>query len=164
MNKIDKFKIISADSSHLELLVPLFDAYRVFYEQPSDLSKASDFLTARLKHHDSMIFLATDQSESLGYGFTQLYPSFTSVGAAKIIILNDLFVNPEHRRLNIACELMNAAKDYALKNTYLRIILQTTASNKGAQKLYESQGYKKSEDNFLSYSLELKNDEHETHL
>ncbi|RZV60292.1 MAG: GNAT family N-acetyltransferase, partial [Flavobacteriaceae bacterium] len=32
--------VIEAHIEHLDLLAPLFDAYRVFYEQPSDLKAA----------------------------------------------------------------------------------------------------------------------------
>lgn len=157
-------KIIRAEIKHLELLVPLFDAYRIFYKQVSNLAKAKNFLQERLKNNESIIFIATDQTESIGYGFTQLYPSFTSVGAAKVMILNDLYVNPEHRRLKIASDLMAVAKDYCKKNKYMRITLQTASSNEAAQSLYQLSGYEKIQNDFLSYSLDLSSAEHDTNL
>lgn len=155
MKSTETINIIQANHTHLDLLVPLFDAYRVFYEQASDLKKAKEFLEERFLNKDSIIFLACNPEASAGYGFTQLYPSLTSVGAAKIIILNDLYVSPEFRRLSIARQLMSKAKDYAVEHGYSRINLQTAISNKTGQALYQSEGYQELENTFLSYSLDL---------
>ncbi|MGI8561687.1 MAG: hypothetical protein ACR2J7_09720 [Luteimonas sp.] len=47
-----------ADIADLDALVPLFDAYRVFYQQDSDPATARDFLDARLRRGESVILLA----------------------------------------------------------------------------------------------------------
>ena len=80
----------------LDLLVPLFDAYRQFYRQPSDPDRARHFLLERFEHNQSVILLAFEDDTAIG--FTQLYPSFSSGAMAPIFILNDLFVKPEARR------------------------------------------------------------------
>src|SRR5688572_31189441 len=79
----------------LNLLVPLFDAYRQFYRQPSELERARRFLLERFEHSQSVIFLSFEGTAATG--FTQLYPSFSSGVMARIFILNDLFVAPEAR-------------------------------------------------------------------
>src|SRR5580692_4043751 len=94
----------------LELLVPLYDAYRQFYRQPSDPALARRFLLERFQHNESTIFLAT--KDGAGVGFTQLFPSFSSVSAARIFILNDLFVSPEARRQKVGSLLLGAAERY----------------------------------------------------
>lgn len=40
--------VIQADTSHLPVLAPLFDGYRQFYQQSSDLNLAEQFLGERL--------------------------------------------------------------------------------------------------------------------
>ena len=50
--------VIRADLEHLQILAPLFDAYRVFYEQASDLPGAREYLRQRLSNLESAIFLA----------------------------------------------------------------------------------------------------------
>ena len=60
----------------LDLIVPLFDAYRQFYRQPSDPDRARRFLKERFEHNQSVIFLAF--ADGAAIGFTQLYPSFSS--------------------------------------------------------------------------------------
>ena len=41
---VDMIEIKEATIQHLESLAPLFDDYRVFYEQQSDISGAKQFL------------------------------------------------------------------------------------------------------------------------
>ena len=87
-------------------------------------------------------------------GFTQLYPSFSSVSMKRIWILNDLFVVATHRKKGIARLLMETAKQYAQEAGAVRIVLATKISNNLAQALYESLGYIKDEE-FYHYSLSL---------
>src|SRR5436189_3016398 len=89
----------------LDAAVPLFDGYRQFYGRPPDEALARAFLQERISRKESVVFLA--EAMGRGVGFMQLYPSFTSMGAARIWILNDLFVAPDHRRGGVASELLN---------------------------------------------------------
>ena len=118
----------------------LFDHYRVFYNQQSNLREAQQFIADRLQHQDSAIFLALDKDK--GLGFIQLYPSFSSVSMGRVWILNDLFVLPSHRRQGIAKQLMQAAADYARDTGAIRLALATQKTNTAAQSLYQSLGYR----------------------
>src|SRR4051794_28425194 len=84
-----------ATAADLDLIVPLFDAYRQFYRLPGDLTRARRFLAERFEHNQSVIFLAF--ADGVVVGFTQLYPSFSCGSMAPIWILNDLFVAPSTR-------------------------------------------------------------------
>ncbi|MDV2405329.1 GNAT family N-acetyltransferase, partial [Vibrio cholerae] len=86
-------EIIKVSLKELELLVPLFDAYRVFYGQSSNREIAHEFLKSRIQNEESVSFLAIDKM-GIAVGFTQLYPSFSSVSVARVWILNDLYVVP----------------------------------------------------------------------
>src|ERR1041384_2753933 len=90
----------------LDLLVPLFDAYRQFYGQPSAPERARRFLRERFEHSQSVIFLSFEGTAATG--FTQLYPSFSSVAMARIFILNDLFVAREARGRGTGSALLHA--------------------------------------------------------
>ena len=144
--------IIRADLEHLEVLAPLFDAYRVFYERDSDLPGAAGYLRRRLSHLDSAIFLALDGD--LGLGFCQLYPSFSSLGMRRIWILYDLYVVPEARRQGIGRALMERARQFGQAGGASRLELSTAKDNTGAQALYESLGYVRDEE-FYFYELAL---------
>lgn len=130
----------------------MFDAYRVFYGQPSDPDAARAFLDARLRRDESVVFVSRDHDTPLG--FTQLYPTFSSVAARRVWILNDLFVVPAARRRGVARALMAAAQAFAGSTGAVRIALETTRDNRAAQALYESLGYAR-DDAMFTYSLAL---------
>jgi ribosomal protein S18 acetylase RimI-like enzyme len=142
----------TARADDLNGLAALFDAYRRFYEQPADVALARRFIGERLARSDSVIFLAEDGGEPVG--FTQLYPSLCSVEAAPIMVLYDLFVTPEARGRGIAQLLMQAAEAHARSVGCARLDLSTAHTNCAAQALYEQRGWVRDEV-FRVYSLKL---------
>lgn len=134
-------EIIIASSANIAQLFPLFDAYRVFYNQISNPEASKKFLKERFVKKDSAIFLCLDASKR-GLGFTQLYPSFSSVSMQRTYILNDLFVAADARKKGIGEALMEFAKEYAKSNGSKGLTLETDIDNP-AQKLYKKLGWKK---------------------
>jgi ribosomal protein S18 acetylase RimI-like enzyme len=143
-------RVRRATTADAETIAPLFDGYRQFYRQVSDLPLALAFIRERLSLNESVIFLAEDE-QGRPLGFTQLYPSFTSVGADRLWILNDLFVIPAVRRRGVGQALLNAAKAHAIETGAKRLVLSTAHDNP-AQKLYESLGYVRDRE-FHHYAL-----------
>jgi ribosomal protein S18 acetylase RimI-like enzyme len=137
----------------LDVIVPLFDAYRGFYRQPSDVARARAFLAERFRHHESIIFLALDDSGA-AVGFTQLYPVFSSVSCTRKYLLNDLFVVPAARRSGAARKLLVTAADFARAQGAASLSLSTGVDNAAAQRLYESLGWTRDE-SFYEYNLAL---------
>ncbi|MCG6220607.1 GNAT family N-acetyltransferase, partial [Vibrio diabolicus] len=78
-----------------------------------------------------------------GIGFTQLYPSFSSVAAKRIWVLNDLYVAAQARRLGVAKKLMDTAKEFAMATNARGLALETARDTSAAQRLYEALGYRK---------------------
>ena len=156
-------QIHRATIDDLALLAPLFDAYRVFYEQSSDLALARHFLEQRLSKQESIIFMAIEDpaeststsAQQLGLGFVQLYPSFSSVSAQRLWILNDLFVAPHARRRGVAQALMNRAKDFSGEDGAKGLFLETAHDNHHAQALYESLGYAKNSEYYYFLATPL---------
>ena len=138
------YTIIQADESYVDFIAPLFDAYRQFYEQAPDLALARTFIAERLRNQESIIYLALSDSERelVALGFTQLYPTFSSIGAKRLWILNDLYVIPESRGKGIGQALLQRAKDLAME-TEARGLTLATAVDNPAQHLYEKVGYVK---------------------
>ena len=129
----------------------LFDAYRVFYKQPSDLQKAFDFLEQRIAKEESTIFLAMLKEEAVG--FVQLYPIFSSVSLKRAWLLNDLFVAESARTQGVGEALLQEAKQYGKETDAAFIILQTADDNYKAQSVYEKNGWIKTQDFFYEYPL-----------
>jgi GNAT superfamily N-acetyltransferase len=145
--------IRQATVEDLDSLVPLFDAYRQFYRQPSDLEGSRRFLLARFENNQSVIFMAFHEGSAIG--FVQLYPSFSSTAMARILVLNDLFVVPEARRHGAGAALLQKAAEYGSAVGALRLSLRTELTNTTAQSLYESLGWKR-DSVFCGYELTLK--------
>lgn len=123
----------------VDAVAPLFDLYRTFYEQPSDLALAHRFINERLQKGESVIFLA--EVDGKAAGFTQLFPSFSSVGATRIWILNDLYVDAAARRQGVAQALLQAASEFARADGARRLELETDHGNDSAQALYRRLGW-----------------------
>jgi len=138
-----KYSIKQASTEDAVVVGSLFDSYRVFYKQNTNPELALEYISERLTNKESIVFLAQDE-KNVGLGFTQLYPTFSSVSAQKSWILNDLYVSKNARKMGIARELMAAAHEFAIGTGANGIALETAKDNINAQALYESLGDKRS--------------------
>ncbi|HSL68826.1 MAG TPA: GNAT family N-acetyltransferase [Longimicrobiales bacterium] len=146
------FAIRRATPADLAALVPLFEAYRAFYQQAPDPDQVRAFLDSRLSHEESVVFVAFQDSHAIG--FTQLYPTFSSLYMTRVWILNDLFVAPEARRLGVAAALMQQARSFAAQTGAIGLTLETAITNTAAQRLYERLGWQRDQQ-FYRYYLPL---------
>lgn len=122
-----------------DAIAPLFDLYRQFYEQAPDAALASSFVRDRLANDESVIFVAEDAGRPMG--FTQLFPSFSSVRAVRTWVLNDLYVVREARRQGVARALLEAAAAFGRNSGAARLELETDHDNRSAQALYRHLGW-----------------------
>jgi len=138
-------KILKVGLEHLQELAPLFDKYRVFYQQDSDVESAREFLRKRLNNKESIVFIAYIKGQAVG--FTQLYTSYSSVSMQPIYILNDLYVESDYRKNGIGKALLNKAKQLCKADNFKGLALETAIDNP-AKKLYEELGWIKDSDCF----------------
>jgi GNAT superfamily N-acetyltransferase len=136
MNGERRVRVRQPTISDLDLVAPLFDAYRQFYRKPTDIALAKQSLSERMQQGEAV-------------GFTQLYPSFSSGACARIVILNDLFVVPEARRSGVGTTLLRTAAESGKAVGAARLTLSTEITNKTAQALYEAEGWKQQTDFFV---------------
>ncbi len=140
-----------AKKKDLEQLSVLFDKYRIFYKQEPDMKNAKAFIKKRMKRKESVIFVAEERKELIG--FTQLFPIFSSVSMKRTWLLNDLYVNEKARGKGTASRLLNAAKEFGAETNSKWLLLQTSADNFTAQKVYEKNGWAKETDIFYRADL-----------
>jgi ribosomal protein S18 acetylase RimI-like enzyme len=143
-----------ASVSDVDQVAPLFDAYRQFYKLPPDLARARGFLRERLSQNQSIVLLA-NAPDGAAVGFVQLYPTYSSLRTAPIYVLYDLFVDPAARGRGVGRLLMEAAARLARETGFAGMTLSTAITNKRAQGLYESLGWKRDEE-FYTYELDLR--------
>jgi len=146
-------QVIRAHLHHAPQIGQLFDLYRQFYQCDADLDLAIRYITERIEHAESTIFVAVDRDTLVG--FVQLYPTFCSVQAVKRFVLYDLFVDVKSRNRGTGAALMNRAAEHAKQEGAARLDLQTAFSNQVGQHLYEKLGYQKVTEEFYNYSLQL---------
>lgn len=145
-------EIYQATNKDLDGVATLFNLYRMFYEKESDLNGAKSYIKRRLEKKDSVIFVAKDNDIYLG--FTQLYPTLSSISMKKAWILNDLYVDAQARKHGLGEILLNTAKELAIETGANSIALSIARDNYSAQRLYEKNGYKRDEQ-FYHYGLSI---------
>jgi GNAT superfamily N-acetyltransferase len=143
-----------ADASHLDTIADLFDAYRGFYGQPSNLAQSRAFISERIARDESVIFFA-QEPEGEALGFVQLFPTFSSIDAHRTWLLGDLFTAPASRGRGVGTLLMNTARAFAVLSGAKGMTLETATDNATAQRLYESLGYVR-DTGYFTYCLDLK--------
>jgi ribosomal protein S18 acetylase RimI-like enzyme len=139
--------------SDVERVAPLFDAYRQFYGLAPDPELARQYLAERLSRGESVVLLA-ERAVGVSLGFVQMYPTFSSLRAARTFILYDLFVDPAARQRGVGRRLMEAAAEEARRRGAVSLVLSTAKTNHRAQRLYESLGWVRDEE-FYEYNLRL---------
>lgn len=127
----------------LNTLTILFNSYRLFYKQKSDITAAKRFLTQRFIKNDSVIYIANVNDKVVG--FTQLFPIYSSVSMKPMYLLNDLFVDSNHRNQGIGEALINRAKQLCKTENNKGLVIQTALDNP-AQDLYTRLGFIKDTD------------------
>ena len=140
-----------ATLQHLEPLAKLFDQYRVFYEKPSDVAGAKQFLEARMNANESVIFVSLDENNQIT-GFTQLYPLFSSTRMKRLWLLNDLFVHASFRGKGFSVALIEKAKEHCHATNGCGLILETAKTNTIGNNLYPKVGFELDRDhNYYSW-------------
>lgn len=147
-------QVIVCTEAQLDVVSALFNDYRIFYEQASDVPACRAFILQNLQQNRSKIFLLlNDQGDAVG--FSQLYPSVCSITLRPYYYLSDLYTIQSARKQGYARHLMNYITDHFTNAGSQRLTLDTATSNKIAQSLYESLGYER-EEVYITYHQVLK--------
>jgi GNAT superfamily N-acetyltransferase len=145
--------IAPVTEADLPELLPLMRSYCDFYEvAPSDdqLLTMSRALIAD-PDREGVQLIGRDSSGA-AVGFATVFWSWSTLSAARIGVMNDLFVTPEARGSGIAQALIDACLDRARQHGAGSLSWQTARDNSRAQALYERIGAQREE--WIDYSLE----------
>ena len=129
-------------------IVYLFDCYRQLYNIEPDLESSKRYVDAQIFRGRTTILAAIARSGAVG--FIQFGDRYCSC-LGKILLLNDLFVDPSCRNMGIGRELMEEALEYGKARGASVVELETEVDNKVAQRLYESLGYKR-DTRYITYT------------
>ena len=145
--------IYQAQPQDVDTILPLYLAYRRFYQVEENLVQAREFILKRLQLNESVIFFA--EMDGKAVGFTQLYPLFCSLEMKRIWLLYDLYVDESARQHGVAQQLIARAEQLAKESDSAFIMLSTATDNTKAQALYERSGFVRDTD-FYVYNKMLK--------
>ncbi|HEY9181069.1 MAG TPA: GNAT family N-acetyltransferase, partial [Candidatus Baltobacteraceae bacterium] len=133
-------------------LLPLVQAYRVFYEQQTDAQREREYIERHLRERTSVIYIA--ESGTRAARFTQLFKTYSTVHLGGSWILEDLFVHPDYRHRGAGSALLAHALRHAREDAACGMFLKTAHDNGAAQALYEKAGWTR-EGHFIKYNAPL---------
>jgi GNAT superfamily N-acetyltransferase len=149
-------RIIVVGLADLPELLPLARAYCDFYQvAPSDqaLLELSRALLAD-PEREGLQLLARDEA-GRSVGFATLYWTWQTLAAARVGVMNDLFVAAEARGSGVAEALIAACLERCREHGATRLVWQTAIDNHRAQAVYERVGATR-DDRWLDYELPVK--------
>ena len=140
----------------LEELLPLLRGYCEFYEvEPSDeaLLAVSRALIADPQREGMQLIGRGVGGDGVPHavGFATLYWTWQTLNAARLGVMNDLFVAEAARGTGLAERLIAACRERCAAHGARELAWQTAKDNVRAQKLYDRVGGRRSE--WLDYSL-----------
>jgi len=101
------------------------------------------FLRSQLDLPDSAVLVADEAGAVIGYAYAAIegYDYLSLRGPAGI--LHDIIVAPEHRGRGVGRLLLDAVVTYFTSRGLPRMVLSTAERNVGAQRLFASQGFRR---------------------
>ena len=145
-------EIRPAREDEVEEMLPLIRAYCEFYEtEPNDDGLREMFETLITDPIEGAVFIA--RAEGRAVGFAALDWKWSSLKAAKIGYLEDLFVDPSARGRGIADALIETCANRCRELGMPAMEWQTAPDNHRAQKVYNRTGA--GFDTYLEYDLTL---------
>jgi GNAT superfamily N-acetyltransferase len=135
-------------------LLELIKGYFAFYRTPFPADSKMEGLLDLLEQDPSLgVQLVADEGGRL-QGFASLYACLDTLIADRILVMNDLFVDPSLRNGGIGTALFDASLAYATAHGYARLDWVTASDNHDAQRFYDRHGGRRGP--WLSYSATVR--------
>ena len=136
-------RITRATPGDAAAVAPLFDAYRAFFTGGNRLDESRRFLEERLVRDESVIFLARDGHEAVG--FTQLYPLWSSWYCGRIWFLSDLYVKEGARKRGIGRQLVERVIEHARETHAASVMVELPRREPHLEEFYRRLGFGRDE-------------------
>ena len=135
-----------------ESVLPLVAGYQRFYQAEPDHERNRGFFRRFLAPSEDGLLMGAWEDGRL-VGFACLYWTFSSVNAAEITLLSDLFVEEAGRGAGVGKALIEASVEAARSRGSHHIEWLTAIDNRRAQALYERVGADRSA--WFGYEISL---------
>ena len=146
-------RIETVTEQQFEALLPMIADYQRFYGRRGiDEGRNREFFRRFITpSDDGMLIAAWRDGEPVGYAC--LYWHFTSLGAAEVVLMNDLFVAESARRNGIGRALIDASVDVARARGAAHLEWATRPDNEAGRRLYDATGAEPS--TWIAYELDI---------
>jgi ribosomal protein S18 acetylase RimI-like enzyme len=123
-------------------LLPLMRGYSDFYEvdPPDQALLALSLALIEDPQREGIQLIARDAGDGTAVGFATVYWMWSTNRAARIGVMNDLFVDAAARRRGVGEALIAACHDLVRQRGAVSLQWQTALDNHAAQALYERVG------------------------
>ena len=146
--------IATVTEADLPELLLLMRGYCDFYEvDPSDDALLA-LARVLIADPDQGLQLIARDGDDTASGFATILWTWTTLSAAKLGVMNDLFVAEDARGGGIADALIAACVEHCRQHRATELAWQTARTNLRAQAVYERVGAKR-DDRWLDYSLSV---------
>jgi ribosomal protein S18 acetylase RimI-like enzyme len=145
-------EIKEASKPDIKKLSVLYDSYRVFYKQSSDLSQVQLFLEELIQNQEVKIFFASKSNQIIG--FVVLHYEFSGIALKYSCVLKNIYVSPEAQGDGVALALIQRASADAIAKGATRFRTRTAHDNLAARKTFERFGFVRDE-HFIQYEIDV---------
>ena len=155
MSATDGPAIAAVGEDDLGDLLPLMRAYCDFYDvgpSDEDLLALSRALIAD-PGHEGVQLIARDAGGA-ALGFATVYWTWSTTRAARIGVMNDLFVTPQARGMRLGEALIEACAERCRERGIASLQWKTALDNTRAQALYDRIGGRRAQ--WLDYDLAVR--------
>ncbi len=123
-----------------QALIELIKGYFAFYRTPFPGNARLEALLEALAQDPSLGTQLVAEAADRLVGFASLYACFDTLVADRILVMNDLFVEPSFRNRGVGAALLAACLSYATERGYARLDWVTAQDNHDAQRFYDRHG------------------------
>lgn len=128
---------------HVDLseLLPMMRAYCDFYEVGPRDDRLVALSRALLDDPgEGVQYIARRAEDGIAVGFATVFWGWSTLDAARMGLMNDLFVKPEARGAGVGRSLIEACRGACRKRGVNKLEWSTAPDNSTAQRLYDSTG------------------------
>ncbi|VEG56364.1 acetyltransferase [Mycolicibacterium aurum] len=138
--------------SDLPELAPMLRGYCDFYRVDPPDEKLAALSRALIADPDQGLQLIARTSDGAPLGFATIYWTWQTLYAARVGVLNDLYVTPEARGTGTGRALIARCLQLCHERGAEKLVWETAPDNATAQRLYDGIGAEKS--TWLTYELD----------
>ena len=146
--------ISTVGSADITDLMPMLRAYCDFYRVEPPDERLAALVTSLIDDPSEGLQLIARDKDGAPLGFATIYWTWQTLHAARVGVLNDLFVTPASRGSGTGRALIERCRELCSERGAEKLVWETAPDNATAQRLYDGIGAERS--TWLTYELDAR--------